>query len=101
MHRITVQYSTPDDPGAFEQKYAAEHVPLVRDLPRLKRFTISHPKPLGGANASAPYLVAEMWFADAAAMKAAIQSPQMMAAGRHAASLGATTVMFTAELIET
>lgn len=100
MHRITVQYETPADPDVFEQRYAAEHIPLVRDLPGLERFTLSHAKPLGGPDARAPYLVAEMWFADADAMKAAIRSPQMVAAGRHAAGLGAATVMFTGEPID-
>lgn len=98
MHRITVHYETPSDPDAFEQRYTAEHVPLVHALPGLERFTLSRPRPLGGAGA--PYLVAEMWFADAEAMKAAMRSPQMAAAGRHAAGLGAATVMFTSEPIE-
>lgn len=98
MHRITVQYGTPDDPDTFKRRYTAEHVPLVRDLPGLERFTLSRPSPLGGPGA--PHLVAEMWFTDADTMKAAIRSPQMAAAGRHASSLGAATVIFTSEPIE-
>lgn len=100
MHRITVQYDAPTDTDAFEQRYAAEHVPLVHELPGLERFTLSHPRPLGGPEASAPYLIAEMWFADADTMKAAMRSPQMAAAGKHAAGLGATTIMFTSEPLE-
>lgn len=100
MHRITVQYETPNDPDGFEEKYTDEHIPLVRDLPGLERFTLSRPRPLGSADTGVPYLVAEMWFADADAMKAALRSPQMAAAGEHAADLGAKTVMFTAEQIE-
>ncbi|MBA2953828.1 EthD family reductase [Nocardioides sp. MAH-18] len=78
MHRITVQYFDPADPGAFEAVYRERHVPLVKALPGLERFTLSLP---GGG---APYLVAELWFADSDAMVAARSSAEMAAAGADA-----------------
>jgi uncharacterized protein (TIGR02118 family) len=98
MHRITVQYFSPADPAAFDERYENGHVPIVRGLPGLKSFTLSRPRPLG---TEAPYLVAELWFEDAEALKAALQSPQMAEAAKDAATLDvASTVMFTGEVKE-
>ena len=97
MHKITVQYPTPADTDAFETRYAEEHAPLVRAIPGLERFTLTHPRAMAGA---APYLVAEMWFGDADALKAALRSPEMGAAGAHAAGFGLETTMFSGEVSE-
>lgn len=98
MHRITVQYFSPADPAAFDERYEDRHVPLVRALPGLTSFTLSRPRPLG---TDAPYLVAEMWFKDAEALKTALRSPQMAAAAQDAAAFDvAATVMFSGEVQE-
>lgn len=98
MHRITVEYWTPADPAAFDERYESGHVPLVRALPGLLSFTLTRPRPLGG---DAPHLVAEMWFADGEAMKVALRSPQMAAAAEDAAGLDvASTTMFAGEVDE-
>jgi len=78
MHKITVQYFDPADGGAFEAAYRERHVPLVKAVPGLERFTLSLP---GGG---APYLVAELWFADTDAMVAARGSAEMAAAAADA-----------------
>ncbi|HET8560350.1 MAG TPA: EthD family reductase [Marmoricola sp.] len=97
MHRVTVQYATPADAEAFEQRYRDEHVPLVRTLPGLRRFSLSHPR---GMQGEAPYLVAELWFDDGEAVKSALKSPEMARAGEHAAGLGAQLTIFTGEVDE-
>ncbi|MFC5747627.1 EthD family reductase [Actinomadura rugatobispora] len=98
MHRITVQYFAPADPAAFDERYERVHVPLVRALPGLKSFTLSHPRPLG---TDAPHLVAELWFEDGDALKAALTSPEMAAAAKDAATYKvASSVMYTGEVRE-
>ena len=98
MHRITVQYFSPADPAAFDERYESRHVPLVRALPGLKSFTLSRPRPLG---TDAPHLVAELWFEDAEALKAALHSPEMAAAAEDAAKYDvAATIMFSGEVRE-
>jgi uncharacterized protein (TIGR02118 family) len=92
MHRITVQYGEPADPATFDKHYTEVHVPLASRLPGLRRYSISRPRGLGG---SAPYLVAELWFDDADALKAALKSPEMAAAAADAQALDASTTMFT------
>jgi uncharacterized protein (TIGR02118 family) len=101
MHRLIIQYVEPADPAAFEQRYAEEHVALVQSIPGLRRFLLTHPRPLGTAAAGpAPYLVAELWFDDATALKAALTSPEMAETGAHAAALGVPTTMFIGDVAE-
>ena len=99
MHRITIEYGTPADTEAFEKHYAEVHVPLASTLPGLRRFTTSHPRGLG---TDAPYFVAELWFEDGDALKAALKSPEMAATGADAQTFDvASTTMFSGEVLET
>ena len=96
MHRLTIQYDAPADPKAFDRQYFEQHVPLCRPLPGLVALTFSKPRTLGPG--TAPYLIAELDFADADALKAALRSPEMAAVGKDADSLAASRVMFTGEV---
>jgi uncharacterized protein (TIGR02118 family) len=96
MHRLTVHYFEPADGPAFEAAYRERHVPLVQAVPGLERFTLSLPRDEG-----APYLVAELWFADADALKAAFGSAEMAAAGADAETYDvARRAMFSAAVEE-
>src|SRR6478735_3773764 len=91
MHKITVQYFDPTDGDAFEAAYRERHVPLVNAVPGLDRFTVSLPTGEG-----APYLVAELWFADEAALTAARSSEEMATAAADADTYEvARRVLFT------
>ena len=79
-HRLTVQYFRPTDPAAFEAAYRERHVPLAQAVPGLQRLTVSTPR--GGDDA--PYLVAELWFADRDTLRAGLASPEMTAAAADA-----------------
>ena len=85
MHRMTVQYDAPGDPAGFERHYGEVHVPLVAAVPGLRRFTLTRPRALAG---DAPYLLAELWFDDADALRAAMRTPEMAATGQDAATMG-------------
>jgi uncharacterized protein (TIGR02118 family) len=101
MHRLIIQYAEPADPAAFDQRYADEHVALVRRIPGLRRFLLSHPRALGAVGAGpVPYLVAELWFDDAAALKAALRAPEMAETGAHAEALGVPMTMFAGDVEE-
>ena len=69
MYRIVVAYFDPADPDAFDARYRDEHVALVRAIPGLVDFSLSHPRGLSGVT---PYLVAEMSFADEEAVANAL-----------------------------
>lgn len=72
MHCLTVTYPAPKDPNRFKAYYEATHVPLARQLPGLKSCAFAYPEALGPG--PAPFCIFQAWFADAAAMVAALQS---------------------------
>jgi len=99
MHRITIEYGAPADTDTFEQHYREVHVPLAARLPGLRRFTVSHPRGLG---TPAPYMVAELWFDDADALKAGLTSPEMGETAADAQTFDvASMTMFSGEVVET
>lgn len=56
--RFLAVYETPADPGAFDRHYREVHIPLLRRLPGLRRYTISRDViPLHG---EPYYLIAEL-----------------------------------------
>lgn len=93
MRRLTIQYERPADPESFDRRYFEQHVPLCRLLPGLRSCSFSKPRVLGQGDA--PYLVAQLDFDDADALKAAMRCPEMAAVAADAESLPAQRVMFT------
>lgn len=96
MYRMTVQYGLPDDAEKFDRHYFDRHVTLCRSLPGLVAATYSMPKVLGPG--SAPYLVAELDFADVESFKVAMKSAEMADVASDAETLPAERVMFTGEV---
>jgi len=39
--RFLALYETPADPGAFDRHYRQIHIPLLRQLPGLRQYTVS------------------------------------------------------------
>lgn len=71
MVRLMVLYNRPEDTAAFDKHYNEIHIPLVKQMPGLVRYTISR-----NLRADAQYyLVAELDWEDMAAMRAAMASP--------------------------
>lgn len=75
-------------------------MPLASKLPGLRRLTRSHPRPMGD---EAPYFVAELWFDDREAMKAALKSPEMAETGVDYAGTFdvASMTMFSGDVADT
>lgn len=71
MHCLTVIYETPDDPAHFKDYYTKTHIPLSRSLPGLISLSYGFPDPMRGP---APFCIFQAFFADAAAMDAALRS---------------------------
>ncbi|HUN35507.1 MAG TPA: EthD family reductase [Trebonia sp.] len=98
MHKLTVQYSDPADPAAFDAHYQQVHVPLAAKIPGLRRFTVSKPRGLG---APAPYLVAELWFDDVDALNAGLGSAEGAAAAADVQTFAiGSVVMFAGDVEE-
>lgn len=82
MYKLIAIYRQPADPAAFDKHYAEVHTPIVKSIPGLAGLVLNRgiAPPWGGEPAF--YLIAEMHFADEAAFKTAMASPENRAAGK-------------------
>ena len=94
MYRLTVVYDEPADKEAFDRRYTDEHVPLVKAVPGLGSFQLSHPQ--GGT----PYLVAELFWPSEDASKASAATPEMAETRKHAEGCGTTFTVYTGDVAE-
>jgi uncharacterized protein (TIGR02118 family) len=80
--KLTVVYGTPDDADTFDKHYDEVHVPIVKRWPGVERIEVA--KVTGGPMGSpSPYhLITEIYFADAAALDAALGSEAGREAGK-------------------
>jgi uncharacterized protein (TIGR02118 family) len=81
--KMVVLYPQPADPEAFERYYAETHLPLVAAMPGLDRAeTARGTASADGRGQPAYYRIAELYFADAAAMRSSFGSDEGKAVGR-------------------
>jgi uncharacterized protein (TIGR02118 family) len=85
MHILTVCYGHPKDPAAFDAHYQATHRPLVAKIPGLENFTARHCASLD-ASPAPYYLLAELSFASAQTLSAALGSAEGRAAAADVAT---------------
>jgi uncharacterized protein (TIGR02118 family) len=97
MSKLVAIYKQPPDPAAFEESYFKTHIPLLAKVPGLQKTVITRftRTVMGEGN----LLMAEMYFADKDALKAAMRSPEMAAAGENLNSFaeGLVTLAFGEE----
>ena len=81
MVKITVLYGHPTDPAAFEQYFNERHVPLVEQMPNLRRFekALVVATPDGGE--SPYYRVVELYFDSQEELQASRATPEGRAPG--------------------
>jgi uncharacterized protein (TIGR02118 family) len=97
MTKLVAIYKQPPDPEAFEEAYFKTHLPLISKVPGLQKTKITRfSRTVMG---EALYLMAEMYFSDKDALKAAMRSPEMAAAGENLNTFaeGLTTLSFGEE----
>jgi len=97
--RFLALYETPADPETFDRHYRQMHVPLMRQLPGLRRYTLGRDvEPLHGAPC---YLIAELEWDTMDELRAAFASSEGRATATDAACLQALAqvrrMIFTAE----
>ena len=69
MARFLVLWGTPEDPDYFERHYREIHVPLVKKLPGVRRYTFS--RNTRRVRGDPYYRVAELDFDDVTALQQA------------------------------
>ncbi len=92
--KLVALYKQPPDPAAFDRAYFETHLPLLAKVPGLRQTEITRfTRTIMGESL---YMMAEMSFDDEAALKAAMRSPEMAAAGENLQSFaaGLTTLLF-------
>jgi uncharacterized protein (TIGR02118 family) len=88
MARLLVLWSTPEDPDFFEQHYREVHVPLVKKMPGMRRYTFSRDaRPVRG---DLYYRVGEVDFDDITALQRAFASPEGRATASDVNTLSST-----------
>lgn len=90
MIKLTVLYDAPTDVEAFDAHYLGTHVPLAQAVPGIEKVEVTRFLP--GPDGSAPrfHIMAELYFADADAMGAALATPEGEELGADVANLGGT-----------
>lgn len=74
--KLVVLYTQPDDRAAFDEHYKNVHDPLVRKLPGLQRFETGAITTALDGGEHTYHRIAELYFADQAAMNAAFGSSE-------------------------
>jgi uncharacterized protein (TIGR02118 family) len=95
--KLVALYREPVDPSAFGEVYFNTHLPLINTVTGLQKTVVTRfTRILMGEGF---YMMAEMYFADQEALKTAMKSPEMAAAGENLNSFaaGLVTLMFAEE----
>jgi uncharacterized protein (TIGR02118 family) len=74
--KLVVLYTQPDDAAAFDEHYLGVHMPLVAKIPGLQRAETGRFTAVLDGGEQTYYRVAELYFADQAAMEAAFGSAE-------------------------
>ena len=81
MVKFVALYKKPADAAGFEKHYKEIHTPLAKKMPGLQKLEVAH---MTGSPGGEPkfYMMAELYFDNGDAMKAALGSPEGKAAAK-------------------
>jgi uncharacterized protein (TIGR02118 family) len=99
MVKLIALYKQPQDIATFERVYFGEHISLTKKMPGLRRVEINR---VTGAPRGEPayYLVANLYFDDAATMQQSMASEESRAAARSLRDAGAEVAMVLTDVEE-
>jgi len=83
--RFLALYEAPADPGAFDRHYREVHIPLLRRLRGLRRYSVG--RDLTALHGAPYYLVTELEWDTMDELRAAFASPEGQATAADAARL--------------
>jgi uncharacterized protein (TIGR02118 family) len=76
MVKLTVLYGHPDDPDAFEEYYADTHMPLVDEMPNLKRYEAARVVATPDGSEPPYYRIFEGYFEDMEQLQSSLATPE-------------------------
>jgi len=77
--KLVVLYTLPEDKAGFDEYYLGVHMPLVAEIPGLQRAETSVFSVALDGGEHTYHRMAELYFADQAALEAALGTPQSAA----------------------
>jgi uncharacterized protein (TIGR02118 family) len=83
--RFLAVYEAPADPEAFDRHYREVHIPLIRHLPGLRRYTVG--RDAAALHGAPYYLITELEWDTMDELRAAFASPEGRATAADAARL--------------
>ncbi|MBV9383917.1 MAG: EthD family reductase [Streptosporangiaceae bacterium] len=83
--RFLALYETPADSAAFDRHYRNVHIPLLRQLPGLRRYAVS--RDVVAMHGAPYYLIAELEWDTMEELRAAFSSPEGRATAADATRL--------------
>lgn len=95
--KLVALYDQPEDPQAFDEAYFDTHLPLLKKVPGLQRTEVLRfTRTVMGQG---KYMMAVMYFEDEEALKGAMRSGEMQAAGENLNSFaeGLVSLMYAQE----
>ncbi len=85
MARFLAVYEVPADPEAFDRHYREVHLPLIRRLPGLRRYSVG--RDVAALHGAPCYLITELEWDSMDELRAAFASPAGRATAADAAHL--------------
>jgi len=74
--KVVVMYTQPADAAGFDEHYFGVHMPLVQALPGLERADTGKVVAAADGGEQTYYRITNLYFADQAALQAALGSPE-------------------------
>lgn len=100
MLKITVLYGHPVDPEIFENYYSKTHIPIAAKMKGVDKMELTKFISAVDGSKAPHYRMAELYFADPAAMQATMTSPEGQATVADLSNFatgGVTTIIGTVE----
>lgn len=97
--KLVALYKQPQNPEQFDDAYFNTHIPLIQKVPGLQKTVVT--RFIRTIMGDGLYMMAEMHFEDMDALKAAMKSQEMQAAGDNLNQFasGLVTLMFGDEQV--
>jgi uncharacterized protein (TIGR02118 family) len=93
MAKVIVLFGKPKDPELFDKEYWNDHVPMVKKMPGVRKYTVNK---IVSAPRGEPayYQVVELEFDNMDSLKKALDSPAGREAGRHSLKIATGGISF-------
>lgn len=93
MAKIIVLFGKPKDPEAFDKEYREQHIPLAKQMPGLKKYTVN--RILSAPRGEPAYhLMVELEFESMDALKKSLEAPVSRESGKHGVKMATGGITF-------